>query len=88
MHAHNIDDWFVTKAKLIRGGRLNAYERLDPAKTALVVVDMQNYFVQDGMPYNRRADREGHRAQHQSTGAGDAGCSRPRHMDPDRGAER
>jgi ureidoacrylate peracid hydrolase len=50
MHAHNIDEWFVTKAKLIRGGRLNAYESLNPAKTALVVVDMQNYFVQDGMP--------------------------------------
>ena len=50
MHKHNIDEWFVSKAKAIRGGRLNAYESLDAAKTALVVVDMQNYFVQDGMP--------------------------------------
>ena len=50
MHKHNIDEWFVSKAKAIRGGRLNAYKSLDAAKTALVVVDMQNYFVQDGMP--------------------------------------
>jgi ureidoacrylate peracid hydrolase len=50
MHNHNIDEWFVNKAKLIRGGRLNAHESLNAAKTALVVVDMQNYFVQDGMP--------------------------------------
>jgi ureidoacrylate peracid hydrolase len=50
MHKHNIDEWFLNKAKLIRGGRLNAHESLDAAKTALVVVDMQNYFVQDGMP--------------------------------------
>jgi ureidoacrylate peracid hydrolase len=50
MHKHNIDEWFLNKAKLLRGGRLNAHESLDAAKTALVVVDMQNYFVQDGMP--------------------------------------
>ena len=50
MHKHNIDEWFINKAKLVRNGRLNAHEDINPAKTALVVVDMQNYFVQDGMP--------------------------------------
>lgn len=50
MHKLDIDPWFVNKAKQIRGGRLNAYETLDARKTALVVVDMQNYFVADGMP--------------------------------------
>ena len=50
MHKHNIDEWFVNKAKLIRDGRLNAHELLQAAKTALVVVDMQNYFVADNMP--------------------------------------
>ena len=32
-----------------RGGRSHLFERLDPAKTALVVIDMQNYFVAPGM---------------------------------------
>ena len=52
MHHLNIDPWFVNKAKQIRDGRLNAYNKLDARKTALVVVDMQNYFVADGMPAN------------------------------------
>ena len=50
MHASNIDPWFISKAKQTRDGRLNAYDRLEARKTALVVVDMQNYFVADGMP--------------------------------------
>ena len=50
MHHLNIDPWFVNKAKQTRDGRLNAYDKLDARKTALVVVDMQNYFVADGMP--------------------------------------
>jgi len=50
MHKLNIDPWFVEKAKRTRDGRLNAYDALDARKTALVVVDMQNYFVADGMP--------------------------------------
>jgi ureidoacrylate peracid hydrolase len=33
-----------------RLGRDHAYDRLVPAKTALLVVDMQNYFVAEGMP--------------------------------------
>ena len=50
MHELNIDPWFVTKAMETRDGRVNAYDTLDARKTALVVVDMQNYFVADGMP--------------------------------------
>jgi len=50
MHELNIDPWFVNKAKQTRDGRLNAYNTLDARKTALVVVDMQNYFVADRMP--------------------------------------
>ena len=50
MHHLNIDPWFVNKAKQIRDGRLNAYDELDARKTALVVVDMQDYFVAEGMP--------------------------------------
>jgi ureidoacrylate peracid hydrolase len=50
MHKQQIDEYFVNRAKSSRGGRLNAHETLDAAKTALVVVDMQNFFVKDGMP--------------------------------------
>jgi ureidoacrylate peracid hydrolase len=50
MHKLNIDPWFMDRARRQRGGRLNAYETIDPRKTALIVVDMQNYFCADGMP--------------------------------------
>jgi len=33
-----------------RLGKPHPYDRLDPAKTALIVVDMQNYFVAPGFP--------------------------------------
>jgi ureidoacrylate peracid hydrolase len=44
MHKVNIDPWFVQKAKQTRDGRLHAYDTLEARKTALVVVDMQNYW--------------------------------------------
>lgn len=46
---HNTDAFMKGKdrAKEVRG-RLFAYDRLEPAKTALVVVDMQNVFVEEG----------------------------------------
>ncbi|MDH3235735.1 MAG: cysteine hydrolase [Alphaproteobacteria bacterium] len=40
----------IREQVLRRRGRLHAYERLDPAATALIVVDMQKYFMQPGMP--------------------------------------
>lgn len=33
-----------------RGGRLHAYDDIDPARTALLVIDMQNFWCQEGMP--------------------------------------
>ncbi|MEE8516980.1 MAG: isochorismatase family cysteine hydrolase [Alphaproteobacteria bacterium] len=45
-----IDSYFLDRAKAKRDGRVNAYESLVPSKSALVVVDMQDYFVEDGMP--------------------------------------
>ena len=50
MHQNAIDPWFLDRARRSRDGRLNAYETLDARRTALVVVDMQNYFVEEGMP--------------------------------------
>ena len=35
---------------LARRGRLHLYDRLDPKRTALLVVDMQNAFVAPGAP--------------------------------------
>jgi ureidoacrylate peracid hydrolase len=50
MHKIEIDPWFTERARRARGGRPFAYERLESARTALVVVDMQNYFCAEGMP--------------------------------------
>lgn len=50
MHKLEIAPWFLNRARQSRNGRLNAYATLDPPATALLVVDMQEYFVADGMP--------------------------------------
>jgi ureidoacrylate peracid hydrolase len=47
MHKIHIPD-HVKQRVIARQGRLQAIETLDPAKTALLVVDMQNYFMADG----------------------------------------
>ena len=40
-----------------RRGRLHVYDRIDPAATALIVVDLQNAFVAEGAPYECPAAR-------------------------------
>lgn len=50
-----IDPYFLERAKSKRNGKVHAYETLTPAKTALVVVDMQDYFVKEGMPSYTKA---------------------------------
>jgi len=40
----------VLKELTRRRGKLHPYEQLAPAKTALLVVDMQNYFMAEGEP--------------------------------------
>ena len=32
-----------------RGGKLHAYDSINPAKSALIVIDMQNVWLQEGM---------------------------------------
>ena len=39
----------VTQRVIARRGRAHCFDNLDPAKTALVVVDMQNAFMMDGV---------------------------------------
>jgi ureidoacrylate peracid hydrolase len=40
----------VVERVMQRRGKLNAFERLDAKRTALIVVDMQNYFLEPGAP--------------------------------------
>ena len=49
MHKIAIPSW-ATERALRRRGRLHQFERIDPAKTALVVVDLQNGFMAPGQP--------------------------------------
>jgi len=45
MHKIEVPSWAVE-----RGRRMNNFHEIDPAKTALVVVDLQNAFMVDGQP--------------------------------------
>jgi ureidoacrylate peracid hydrolase len=48
MHPYTMPDW-VKDRVLKRQGRLHAHDVIDAHKTALVVVDMQNYFVAENV---------------------------------------
>ena len=47
MHAISIPE-FILEANLRRRGRVHALERIEPAKTALIVVDMQHAWLEPG----------------------------------------
>ena len=48
---HNVEiGQDIIERVLARRGRVHLFESIDPAKTALVVVDMQNTFVEPGAP--------------------------------------
>ncbi|MCP5381623.1 MAG: cysteine hydrolase [Kordiimonadaceae bacterium] len=49
MHKVKISKQAVEAAIKRRGGRQYAFDRINPHKTALVVIDMQNYFLEPGM---------------------------------------
>lgn len=49
MHKTNITLETINCAKKRRGGKRYAFENIVPEKTALVVIDMQNYFMKPGM---------------------------------------
>ena len=49
MHQIAIPDW-ATERALRRRSRLHQFDRIDPAKTALIVVDLQNGFMAPGQP--------------------------------------
>jgi ureidoacrylate peracid hydrolase len=57
MHRFVMSD--STKERLLRRqGRLTTHEQFDAARTALIVIDMQNYFVADGFPGEVPLSRE------------------------------
>src|ERR1700722_6289892 len=57
MHRYVISD--STKDRLLRRqGRLTSHEQFDVTRTALLVVDMQNYFVAEGFPGEVPLSRE------------------------------
>lgn len=50
MHETMLSPDIIARVTRRRGGRLHAYDTLSPATTALVVIDMQNVWVKEGMP--------------------------------------
>src|SRR6266545_4513777 len=50
MHQLNIPQW-VTDRIIAKYGREHVHDDLDPARTALVVVDMQNAFMLPGVAH-------------------------------------
>ena len=57
MHKIAIPSYAIERA-LARRGRLHPFEDLDPARTALVVVDLQNGFMVPGQPAEIAQARE------------------------------
>lgn len=49
LHTVRLSPLMVAHVKERRGGKLHAYECIDPVRSALVVIDMQNLWCQDGM---------------------------------------
>jgi ureidoacrylate peracid hydrolase len=53
MHDVQLSPEIVERVMKRRGGKMHAFDRIDPAKTALIVIDMQNTWVaRDGLAYS------------------------------------
>ena len=59
MHSVTVRKKIVDRV-LQRRGRYHLFDRLDPTRTALVVIDMQNTFCAPGGPAGEGADRAAH----------------------------
>ncbi len=57
MHPAQIPDYIVERL-MTRRGRLHAFEAIDPRRTALVVIDMQEAFLAPGAPSETPVARE------------------------------
>ena len=58
MHRIEIEPGLAARLKRERGGRLHLHERLDAARTAHVVIDLQNGFMEPGAPAEVATARE------------------------------
>jgi len=58
MHQTEIHPDAVEFIKKKRGGKLHVHDRFDPARTALVVIDMQIAFLKPGLPSEVPVARE------------------------------
>src|ERR1044072_8740069 len=58
MHRIEIDPDLAARLREERGGRLHLHERLDGARTAHVVIDLQNGFMEPGSPVEVPIARE------------------------------
>lgn len=58
MHKIKISQQTIDAAVKRRGGKQFAFTDIDPCKTALVVIDMQNYFLEPGMAAEVESARE------------------------------
>jgi len=50
MHKIMLDPDLVARLTAARGGQLHVIDRVDPARTAHLIIDMQNGFVEEGAP--------------------------------------
>jgi ureidoacrylate peracid hydrolase len=57
MHSNEMPQYALDGAKR-RKGNIHSRDRLDPSRTALVVVDMQNVFLEEGAPVEVPVARE------------------------------
>ena len=71
IHKIKMPQWAIDIV-LGRRGRLHVHENLDPAKTALIVVDLQNAFMVEEVAVAYVPHRGGDRAKCQSAGSGRA----------------
>ena len=58
MHKISLDPGLVARLTAQRGGKLHTIGKLDPSKTAQIVVDMQNGFIEPGAPVEVPMARE------------------------------
>jgi ureidoacrylate peracid hydrolase len=58
MHKIQISPELIQRLTAERGGRLHLFDEVDPARTAHIVIDMQNGFMEPGAPVEVPAARE------------------------------
>jgi ureidoacrylate peracid hydrolase len=58
MHKVEISPELIARLTRERGGRLHIFDDIDPARTAHVIVDLQNGFMEPGAPVEVPPARE------------------------------